>query len=220
MTPNPQAEVDQVPPGRREANKREKLSRIRRAAREVFLEKGYEDSTVREIADAADVASGTLFLYAQNKKDLLMLVFEEELTSVTDRAFERATAVKGPLIDQLMAFFAEIYEFFAETPALSRDMLREFTFADGGIVAPRLWEEVLTIEEHLARLVARSQEERQVTSHVAPGLAAHVFFSLQRNEVRRCLDAPEPDVEASMVRLRDQLDLVFSGLTRKRPIPG
>lgn len=221
MSPNQQADVDQAPrTGRREANKREKLLRIRQAARDVFLEKGYEDATTREIAVAADVASGTLFLYAENKKDLLMLVFEEELVGVTDRAFERAAAVDGSLIGQLMSFFAEIYEFFAQTPALSRDMLREFTFEGGGIVAPRLWQEVLTIEEHLARLVARAQEEGQVTSQIAPGLAAKVFFSLQRNEIRSCLDSPDPDIEQSMARLREQLGLVFGGLVRDRPRPG
>lgn len=217
MSPDQQADPEQAPPsGRREANKREKLQRIRAAAREVFLEKGYEDATLREIAVAADVAFGTLFLYAKNKKDMLLLVFDEELPLVTERAFARANAEDGPLIDQLMAFFAELYEFFAETPALSRDMMREFTFAGEGIVSQRLWEEVKVIEECLARLVARAQEDGQVTSQVAPGLAAHVFFSLQRVEVRYCLDGPEPDIANSMDNLRRQLELIFAGLSPKR----
>jgi len=230
MSPNKQTGPEKAPPsGRREANKREKLQRIRRAARDVFAEKGYEGATLSDIAVAADVAFGTLFLYAKNKKDLLLLLFDEELPRVTQRAFEQATAKDGPLIDQLMAFFAEIYRFFSRTPALSRDMMREFTFAggiDGAIVAPRLWAEVLVIENHLASLVARAQEDGRVTSHVAPGLAGHVFFCLQRVEVRSCLDSPKPDVTSSMAKLRQQLELVIAGLTpslslkvtRQRPI--
>ena len=219
MSPNKQADAELAPQsGRREANKREKLQRIRRAAREVFLEKGYEDATLREIATAADVAFGTLFLYAQNKRDLLLLLFDEELPGATERAFERATR-EGPLIDQLMAFFAELYSFWAQTPALSRDMMREFTFS-GGIVAPRLREEVLVTERHLARLVARAQEDGRVTSHIAPGLAAHVFFSLHRVEIRFCLDSPEPDLAGSLAKLRQQLELVYSGLMPTRSVNG
>jgi AcrR family transcriptional regulator len=118
--------------GRREANKRDKLVRIRRAAREVFLREGYEDATLREIATAADVAFGTLFLYAKNKQDLLLLLFDEELPALTERAFQKADPAM-PFIDQLIAFFTEFYAFFSETPRLSRDMMREITFT-GGIV--------------------------------------------------------------------------------------
>lgn len=202
--------------GRREANKREKLLRIRRAAQDVFLEKGYEGATLREIAEAADVAFGTLFLYAKNKSDLLLLLFDEELPGATQRAFARATAEGGPLLDQLMAFFADLYAFFAKTPSLSRDMLREFAFSEGGIVAPRLWEEVRVTEEDLAKLVAHAQENGEVTPHIAPGLAAHVFFSLWRVEIRSCLDSPEPDTAASMAKLRQQIELVFGGLEPNR----
>ena len=47
--------------GRRETNKREKLARIRQAAKDVFSAKDEKAATVREIAAAADVAFGTLF---------------------------------------------------------------------------------------------------------------------------------------------------------------
>lgn len=224
MRPTKQPGARQQPPdgtgeaprgGRREANKRDKLLRIRRAARKVFLEKGYEDATLREIADSANVAFGTLFLYAKNKQDLLLLLFDEELPGATSRAFEQANLVDGPLVDQLITFFAELYTFFAQTPELSRDMMREFAYEDG-IVAPRLWEEVLVIEERLARLVARAQEDGSVTSHIAPGLAAHVLFSLHRVELRFCLSNPEPDIPGSLSNLRRQFELVFSGLSPRR----
>ena len=221
MRPRQQDDTEEaLPCGRREANKRDKLIRIRRAAREVFTEKGYEGATLREIAASAHVAFGTLFLYARNKRDLLLLLFDEDLSLVTQRAYADAISTSGSLIDQVMAFFAEIYAFFAQTPALSRDMMREFTFSGGGIVAPRLWEEVMVIEDNLARLVARAQEDGHVTSSIAPGLVAHVFFALQRVEIRHCLDSPEPDIAASLGRLHQQLEVVFSGLAPNRPRNG
>ncbi len=203
--------------GRREMNKREKLTRIRRAAKEVFLAKGFEATTVREIATAADVAFGTLFLYAKNKQDLLLLIFEEEFLSIAERAIQK-TDFQAPFLDQLIDFLSGFYDFFCSTPALSRDMLREVTFSTGGVVATRIQAGVRDVQPHLARLVARAQAEGQVSSALSPDLAAQVIFSLHRIELRTCLDAEQPDIPASLERLRLQLGVLLTGL-QPRPAP-
>ena len=59
---------------RREANKHDKLLRFRRAARDIFVRKGFKGATLLAIAAAAGVAFGTLFLYAKDKQDLLLLL--------------------------------------------------------------------------------------------------------------------------------------------------
>lgn len=62
------------PAGRRERNKQLKLDRITAAARELFAERGVDEVTTQEIADKADIGTGTLFLYAKTKGELLLLV--------------------------------------------------------------------------------------------------------------------------------------------------
>src|SRR4051812_33649121 len=57
--------------GRREQSKVDKRARIQRAAWDLFTTVGYEETTTREVAERADVAVGTLFLYAEDKRDLL-----------------------------------------------------------------------------------------------------------------------------------------------------
>ena len=47
--------------GQRERNKRDKLRRIKAAAWELFLDKGYDATTTREIAVKAGVGLGTVF---------------------------------------------------------------------------------------------------------------------------------------------------------------
>jgi AcrR family transcriptional regulator len=47
------------------------------AAAEVFAEKGYAATTTREIADAADMAEGTLYNYFRSKRDILLAVAQE-----------------------------------------------------------------------------------------------------------------------------------------------
>ena len=113
--------------GRRELNKRDKLARIRNAARALFIEKGFEETTTREIALRAGVAIGTLFLYASDKRDLLLLLFDDELNRLSDRAV--AKAKRGtPFIDQLLTIFRVFLDYFSENPRLSRYMMQQVTF--------------------------------------------------------------------------------------------
>src|SRR5947209_18867212 len=72
--------------GQRERNKLDKLRRIKDAARELFVEKGFDDTMTREIAIRAGVGLGTIFIYAANKRDLLFLIVNDELENITKEA--------------------------------------------------------------------------------------------------------------------------------------
>jgi TetR/AcrR family transcriptional regulator, fatty acid metabolism regulator protein len=58
-----------------------KRDRILRAAIEVFARNGYFNAKVSEIAKAAGVADGTIYLYFDGKEDLLISVFREHTRS-------------------------------------------------------------------------------------------------------------------------------------------
>ena len=74
------------PIGQRERNKLDKLRRIKDAARELFIEKGFDDTMTREIAIRAGVGLGTIFIYAANKRDLLFLIVNDELENIAKEA--------------------------------------------------------------------------------------------------------------------------------------
>jgi TetR/AcrR family fatty acid metabolism transcriptional regulator len=52
---------------------------IRRAAIDVFAERGYFNSQVADVARAAGVAAGTVYLYFKSKDDLLVSIFERSM---------------------------------------------------------------------------------------------------------------------------------------------
>lgn len=54
-----------------------KRERILRAAVDVFAQSGYFNAKVSEIAKAAGVADGTIYLYFDGKEDLLITIFRE-----------------------------------------------------------------------------------------------------------------------------------------------
>jgi TetR/AcrR family fatty acid metabolism transcriptional regulator len=60
----------------------DKRERILRAAIKVFARKGFYATRVSEIAKAAGVADGTIYLYFKNKDDVLISIFEDRMTKL------------------------------------------------------------------------------------------------------------------------------------------
>jgi len=81
----------------------EKRDRILRAAVEIFSRKGFFNSKVSEIARAASVADGTIYLYFRNKDDLLISLFEEKMGEVVADV-RRRIADGGNSLEKLKIF--------------------------------------------------------------------------------------------------------------------
>ncbi|MFQ5699859.1 MAG: TetR/AcrR family transcriptional regulator, partial [Myxococcota bacterium] len=112
------------PESLRERSKRAKRARIVAAARKLFERKGFEATTAREICRHAGIGTGTLFLYARDKRELLFLVFRDEARALYRSGLEKAENASS-LIDALMYLFGEFIEFYSRRPALSRWILEE-----------------------------------------------------------------------------------------------
>jgi AcrR family transcriptional regulator len=117
------------PVGRRERNKQAKLERITAAARELFSEHGVEDVTTQQIAERADIGTGTLFLYAKNKGELLLLVQNSGYVDALQEGEAAAKSIINPL-DAVMAIIRPIVECNRIQIDNGRTYLRELVFGD------------------------------------------------------------------------------------------
>ena len=81
--------------GRRGGDKRE---RILRGAVKVFAKKGFYASRVNEIARAAGVADGTIYLYFKNKDDVLTSLFEDRIARLLTLLREEVERTEGCLL--------------------------------------------------------------------------------------------------------------------------
>ncbi|HRC08405.1 MAG TPA: helix-turn-helix domain-containing protein, partial [Miltoncostaeales bacterium] len=115
--------------GRRERNKQQKLERIIAAAGELFAERGVDDVTTQEIAEKADIGTGTLFLYAKNKGELLLLVQNSHYAQALEQGRLDAASVPG-VADAVMAVVRPIVECNRAQVENGRSYLREMAFGD------------------------------------------------------------------------------------------
>jgi len=77
-----------IPLTEEEQNRRRK--EIFNASVHLFLEKGFTETSMREIADAAGIGKSTLYYYFKSKDEILISYFRNELTKITLRAEEIA----------------------------------------------------------------------------------------------------------------------------------
>ena len=198
-------------PGRREQRKLETRERIRAAAADLFTRHGYGAATMREIAQRAHVGLGTLFNYAGDKRDLVFLIFNEELNAVTDVALAAPRAGLAP-VDQLIAVFRVHYRWLASKPALARILLQELTFYSSGKQAATFLGIRKRLIDGLEALVRAAQRARRIRSREDPAVIARHIFFVYSASLRWWIAAPRPNPEKGVADLRRLLKLQFDGL--------
>ncbi|MCX4486371.1 TetR/AcrR family transcriptional regulator [Streptomyces anulatus] len=164
------------PVGRRERNKQLKLDRITAAAHELFAERGIDEVTTQQIADKADIGTGTLFLYAKTKGELLLLVQNSVYAEALERG--RADAANIPdTLDAVMAIIRPVVECNRTQVDNGRVYLREMGFDDP---AEPHHHEALTItgqtEQAVAAVLCRDAQVSEADAATAARVVSAVMF--------------------------------------------
>ena len=195
----------------REQNKLAKRQRICAAARDLFSKHGYDAATLRQIARSAHVGLGTLFNYAEDKRDLIFLIFNEELRCVTDEAL-RAAQPHALLIEQLMAIFTCHYIYFAKDPKMSRILLRELIFYSEGKQAAAFLEIRGRLLSGIEKLIELAKKENRIQWREDSKVLTRYFFFLFSAQIRWWIASRDPKVSVGLRDLRHLLRLQIHGL--------
>jgi AcrR family transcriptional regulator len=114
-------DVHERPPGLRQRKKQQTRELIASTALALFSAKGYQATTVADIAAAADVSERTVFGYFATKEDIL---FADHLALAQDLACALAERGDDGALDTLRAFVVENVGRFDEQARIRWEIVR------------------------------------------------------------------------------------------------
>ncbi len=142
----------------REKSKQRRRTAILDAANTLFARRPYHDVLLDEVAAAAEVAKGTVYLYFRNKEHLYLSLLRESLAPMVDELERRILGDEElPAWESLQLVVRTLLHFSAEHPAL-QEVLRVTTQASRDALLKGMHERLSgLLEKSLARGIARGE---------------------------------------------------------------
>ena len=185
---------------------RDRRQQLIDAAVRVFMEKGFHETTVRDIGKAADLTQGTIYNYVRSKDDILYLACDHVVTAYQD-AVRHSLASLGEREDALEAILRAVIEtmydyqdyillIYHESHALNRDSLHS--------ILARVEEFVDFIKEAMA---AAGVHDSGTTMHIWANIVTFLptMVALRRWLLRRVQSRQEV-IDALVVFMLKGLD--------------
>lgn len=175
--------------GLRERKRAQTRIALQRAATKLFVERGFDQVTVAEIADEANVALTTLFKYYPDGKVALVFDREEDRGAALVQAIEQRSVGTSPLsaVEEFMSirlpFTAEggkrneLLDLIFSTPQLRAHVRQKWTDCEDILAAELTKQKVLnaTDSRALARFILESPDI--AAREASPGAALQTIFT-------------------------------------------
>jgi AcrR family transcriptional regulator len=168
-----------VRPGRRERKKQQTREAIAREGLRLFAEQGFKETTVAQIAEAADVAESTFFLHFRTKEDLVFAGHDDEAAKLVRRLHDRDGTGLERLRDYLWQL-SEVDAWDGDLWTLRHEVIRR----DPGLAAQERTRWADVVRPALAEAIAHDLEEPEpaVRSNVFAAMAVGALAELGRIE--------------------------------------
>lgn len=200
----------ELPTSLRAQSKLKTRRRVLDAARELFMERGYEAATIRDIASAAGLSTGAVFASFVDKNDLFNVVMAEDFQRQVEHLRDAAKP-DAKVEDAVMAVFEAGYRFHgAQLPLLQAAISLSWSHGLGGEfgdrpsfgLAMQALADALNHGVQTGELKADAEQVR---------LAAEVLWDAYVSNYRRAL-FDDWAIDALVERARQQTRLILASL--------
>jgi AcrR family transcriptional regulator len=162
---------------------------IATAAAQVFAEKGYANTTTKELAEAADMAEGTLYNYFEGKREILLAILKE-MQAPFDELLQNAHKLQSR--EDFVRMVEAGFDIFVAQLDFTRTLLAE------------IWVDDIILQDFVTDRLRYIGEAIQ--AFIAQGIDAGTFRTM------------DPEVATLMV-LGSFLALIIPVLRGMRPVP-
>lgn len=158
------------------AERGDKRARILESALRVFASKGFFGAKVSDVAEEAGVADGTIYLYFKSKDDLLISLFEEQMSQVNAALLDATCGVEDPA-EKLRRFVRTYVELVERNPHAAEVItieLRQSAKFMKQYANPRFADFL----KFLAAIIEEGQTQGRLRADVPAPIAARALFGL------------------------------------------
>jgi len=195
---------------RRSAEIRERLFR---SALDLFTKKGFANTTVEDITEAADVGKGTFFNYFPSK-DHILLAFGEMQLAKLEAAIEEARSSNTSMEQFLRALPERMTQEPTRNPAIVRTLLQAYLSTN--VVREAMVDMQRRVHGLHTQIIQMGQERGEIRKDFAAGEMASVF----RQTIFGTLLMWSLYGDASLTeRMRTAFDVLWSGLAPRNAAP-
>jgi len=157
---------------RRQRRSAEIRERLFRAALKLFAQKGFLETTVEDITEAADVGKGTFFNYFPSK-DHILLAFGEMQLSKLEAAIEMARQTNEPMPEFLRSLGVRMTQEPTRNPAIIRALLQAY------LSTTPVREAMMDLQRRVhalhTQMIQLGQDRGEIRGDLPAAEIAHVF---------------------------------------------
>ncbi len=153
------AEAEAPAMGRRERRAAETRLRLFRTALQLFADRGFQNVTVEDITEGADVGKGTFFNYFESKDHVLGVMAELQLARVRE-AVQAAASGKTSIYSTIHRLFLGLAEEPGRSPYLARAVIGSFLASD--VVRKLIEHQMSEGRSMIAGVIAAGQKRGEV----------------------------------------------------------
>ena len=189
----------------------DKHSKIILASTKVFAKKGFFNARISDIAKEAKVADGTIYLYFNNKFDILISVLEEEIGKIIEQIKKAIEKETDP--ERMLTIFVQKHlSAMKNNKNLAEVIHIELRQSDRLVKEYRnnKFKEYINL---ISEIIERGQEMGVYRKDIIPGITKQAFFGAL-DEVSRIWSTPNT-VQYSLEDTTEQvISLFLTGMRR------
>ena len=152
----------------------EKYYKIIEAATKIFAQKGFYQAKISEIAREAQVADGTIYIYFENKDDILISLFEEQMQAVLDNMIVQISGQDDPV--KKLEVFALTHLQLIEQNKNMAEIIQVEVRQSGKFMKEYKNDKFVRYLDLIADIVREGQDMGVFRKEVIPGVAKRAFF--------------------------------------------
>lgn len=198
----------------REKKKKQLKEKIVEISKDVFLEKGYIESTMQEIAQKAEIGVGTLYNYFPSKAEIFFYAMSQEFDLKVDSYKEFEQDLENDIVKTVVEY---VMKPIKKMKLMNKRIMKElFSVVFGNMKSDKfLFKGMMKLDfryiDQLEKLLNKIKEKEMLPKSFPSHDAAYVIYSVFATQLMMFVFMDDYSYEMLLECIENQIRFVFEG---------